>query len=342
MLRRLVPAVLIVVVALALVIFAWPQLFGLQHAVLVAQVVALRGLAAAGALVAALLLFALAAAIRPIRRFTAAMGVLLLAFVAINAAVIGTRGVNSADASAAPEASDAADSLTVLAWNTLGDTPSADTVAQLAIDESADVVSLPETTEDFAIEVAERMGAAGLPMWVHHLSLDDEYDAKQTALLTSVDLGNYSIDTSRGTTPIVPTVIATPDDGDGPTIIAAHPVAPIPEYLAQWRADLEFVSGLCAGDDIIMAGDFNSTLDHWAALGNGTDGQLGDCTDAASTTGSAAVGTWPVALPALLGSPIDHVVSSGWTATAFRVIVELDDAGSDHRPVVATLTRNRP
>ena len=58
---------------------------------------------------------------------------------------------------------------------------------------------------------------------------------------------------------------------------------------------------------MILAGDFNATLDHMAGLG--VDG--GDARRAATTPrarpATRAVGTWPTALPALLGAPIDHV-----------------------------------
>ena len=45
------------------------------------------------------------------------------------------------------------------------------------------------------------------------------------------------------------------------------------------------------------------------------------------------------ALPALLGAPIDHVMTTKqWTVTGMRVIQTLDDAGSDHRPIVVQLS----
>ena len=51
------------------------------------------------------------------------------------------------------------------------------------------------------------------------------------------------------------------------------------------------------------------------------------------------VGTWPVALPPLLGAPIDHVMSTdNWRVTGFRVIQSHDIYNSDHRPVLAQLS----
>jgi endonuclease/exonuclease/phosphatase (EEP) superfamily protein YafD len=69
---------------------------------------------------------------------------------------------------------------------------------------------------------------------------------------------------------------------------------------------------------------------------------LGNCADSALSAGAAAVGTWPTSIPALLGTPIDHVMATvNWQVTTLQVIESLDDAGSDHRPIVATLTPAR-
>ena len=335
MVPRVAAVLLLCGIALLLLVAAWPQLFGLQLLPVLAQVVALRAVAAIAAVVIGVVFVALAVGIRRTRRFCAAVAVLMLAFSIASAAVLVGRGVGGAT-DAEPVTDDGG--LTVLAWNTLGDSPGAQAIADLAIETGADIVSLPETTEATAIETAEIMRDAGRPMWVNHLSVDDIVKARSTSLLTSADLGTYSRDDSRGTTPGVPTVIAVPDSGSGPTIIAAHPVAPIPGYLAQWREGLEFLSEVCAGENVIMAGDLNSTADHYSALGNGAGGTIGDCVDAAMATGSGAVGTWPAELPALLGAPIDHVMATpNWVATSTTVIQDRDGSGSDHRPIVAHL-----
>ena len=67
-------------------------------------------------------------------------------------------------------------------------------------------------------------------------------------------------------------------------------------------------------------------------------GDLGRCHDAAIATGAGAVGTWSTDWPALLGTPIDHVLATdAWTATGSVVVTSLDDSGSDHRPLVVQL-----
>lgn len=334
MFRRLIAALLILGLALALLLAAWPQLLGLQYFPVVAQVVSLRAAAAVGAVGLVIVILVLAIAIRPFRRLGASLAALLIVFVAVNAAVLADRGF---DLTQLDEAQDG--EITVLSWNTLGDATGSQAIADLAIETGADIVSLPETTNATAFEVAEIMREAGRPMWVNYLALDAISKARSTSLLTSADLGTYSRDSSRGTTSVVPSVIATPDDGTGPTIIAAHPVAPIPGYLDTWHDDLLWLKAACTGEDIIMAGDLNSTLDHYGPLANDADSSIGDCADAAKATGTAAIGTWPTRIPAVLGSPIDHIMATdNWKATSVEVIRDREGAGSDHRPIVARLT----
>ena len=91
----------------------------------------------------------------------------------------------------------------------------------------------------------------------------------------------------------LPSLLAVPVEGTGPTIIAAHPVAPVPGEMAAWRQGLRWLADRCAGQNVILAGDLNSTLDHYTGLG--TDGgELGRCHDAAKASGDAAAGTWPL------------------------------------------------
>ncbi len=331
MVRRYAAAALIVLVAGILLIAAWPQLFGLQFQPIVAQVVSLRGMAASIAAVVALILLLLALAVRPFRRLGASLAILLVLFVGVNAAVLATRGFDGSTA-------ERAGSITVLAWNTLGDAPGAAAIAELGLSTGADIVSLPETSEETADDVAARMTAAGRPMTAHTLAFNRIAKAKSTSVLVSTELGSYSQDSSRGSTSVVPTLVMTSDDGSGPTIIAAHPVAPITGYLDAWQADLRWLATACTGENIIMAGDLNSTIDHYGPLANTTADSIGDCRDAALHTGDAAAGTWPANLPAVLGAPIDHVMATAeWTATSVSVIEDRDDSGSDHRPIVATL-----
>ncbi|TDW30915.1 endonuclease/exonuclease/phosphatase family protein [Cryobacterium psychrophilum] len=340
MFTRIVRSLVAVAAAATLLVFAWPQAFGLQNTWVIAHAVSLRGLAVVGAgfLV---LLFLLLSRFRPWRRTMTVFIVLTLLFGVANVGILASRGLGE---EAAAQATPASDSVTVLSWNTLGDAPGAAAIAKLALEQNASVITLPETTQEAGIAVAEAMRSGGRPMWVHTLAFDEISKARSTTLLISPDLGDYTVTNEAGSGPpgntnVLPTVVATPVNGVGPTIVAVHAVAPIEFEMSNWRSDLDWLADQCQNDNIIMAGDFNATIDHMSGRGSEDGAVLGNCHDAALSSGSAAIGTWTTKIPALLGSPIDHVLtSSNWTVTNMHVITSLDSAGSDHRPIVATFT----
>jgi endonuclease/exonuclease/phosphatase (EEP) superfamily protein YafD len=343
---RFFGALLTIAIALACLLATWPQLFGAQNTWIVAQVVALRGVLVIGSLAAAGA-FALLSAARPLRAFAATVALVLLVTAVGHAALMGSRGVGDTTFA---EWTD--DSVKVLSWNTLGDAPGAETIARVALESGADIVSLPETTKETGVEVALRMKEGGNPMWVHTVWFDKIAKARSTTILVSPRLGEYNTvwDSNRdraeeaarvGNTSVLPTVVLKPTGGSGPTIVAVHAVAPIPGQMENWRADLEWLATQCTEDNVIMAGDFNATVDHMADLGSGPDTTLGRCADAGNRTGNGAVGTWSSAFPALLGTPIDHVMATAnWTPSGMRVIDDDSLDASDHRPILVQLTRS--
>jgi endonuclease/exonuclease/phosphatase (EEP) superfamily protein YafD len=231
----------------------------------------------------------------------------------------------------------------VLTWNTAGEAVSAETIAQRILDQGADIVALPETTEAVGERIAIMLREQGHPMWVHHVQFRPDVpngpQSWQTTVLVSPELGEYSViqssEDGSSNTGSVPSVVLMPIDGSGPTIVAVHAVAPRMEEMQQWRSDLQWVADQCPAGDVILAGDFNATIDHMASLGV-DGGDMGYCRDVASRTGNGLSGTWPSSLPALAGAPIDHVMAtSNWTPSGSVV---LDEAGgSDHRALVVQL-----
>lgn len=334
MLRRFVTFILLLAIAAALLVAAFPQFAGLQQHYYIAQAIAFRGVVAVAAVVLAVILIILGLAIRPVRGFFAGFAVLLLVFAVVNAGVIVERGTGSEKFDAKVSGD-----VTVVAWNTRGSAPGADAIAKLALAEHANIVSLPETQRKSADEVAAIMKKAGVTMSVLTLAYDQKDPAESTSLLISANLGTYETSTDKTTTDWLPTLVARPADGTGPVIVAAHPASPVKARMPAWRQGLTYLAGLCSGESMIMAGDFNSTLDHQADLGSSASTALGKCRDAAKTTGNAGVGTWPTNVPELLATPIDHVMAtSDWKVTGMKVIDSEDSAGSDHRPIVAQLT----
>lgn len=335
MFRRVLSALFLVAAGVVLLLAVWPQLLGIQREAGVVQLTTMRGLLTAVAILGVLLFAALALSSRALRGFAGALALLLLAFTGIQLAVLSTRGAGD-EQFAAKEAGD----LTVLTWNTLGESPGVDVVAQLIVEQDADIVVLPETTRAYGDAVAATVLPSGLDFQVLDLAYDDISIARSTVVLISSELGDYARDDSRGGTETLPSVLAVPLDGTGPVIVGAHPVAPVPGEMAGWRQGLQWLAARCAGENVILAGDLNSTLDHYTGLdaASNASGGLGGCRDGARLTGNAAVGTWPVLLPTLLGAPIDHVMATpNWEFVGFRVVASLDAEGSDHRPVVAQL-----
>jgi endonuclease/exonuclease/phosphatase (EEP) superfamily protein YafD len=335
MIGRILAAVVVLAAAAALAVVAWPQAFGLERTIGVAWAVAFRGASAVAAVIVAVLFTALALAWRWSRPVTAWVAVLLIAFAGVQVWVLSTRGW------ADPSMPDARpDSITVLSWNTAGGEPGSDAVADLALEVGADVVVLPETTYDAAATTVARMAASGSTMQQFTFAYDQIYDASSTTILISERLGEYTADTSRPTTSELPSLVAIPVDGTGPRIVGAHAFTPLSDDLGRWSTDLAWLAEQCRIPDTIVAGDFNSTIDHWAGLADPgvANARLGSCWDAADRTGNGAQGTWPTLLPTLLGAPIDHILGSPeWEPLGARVIGSVDGAGSDHRPVVARL-----
>ncbi|MFT4214986.1 MAG: endonuclease/exonuclease/phosphatase family protein [Microbacterium sp.] len=334
---RLIGLLITVLAAIGAAIVTWPQLFHLERTWPLAQIVSLRGVLAL-AFAAVFVLALLLCLARPLRGFAASIAVVALVAGAANVGILVMRGTGPG---ALPEPTE--DSIRIMTWNTAGDATDAELIAQTAIAMQADIVALPETTIETGEAVAIAMREMGSPMWAHHENYGEregypDWAANSTTLLISPDLGDYAVvdSTSDGTTNTssVPSVVAMPVDGDGPIVVAVHAVAPRQSHMADWRSDLQWIADQCATGDVIMAGDFNATVDNMDRLG--VDGAtLGRCSDAATQTGTGAVGTWSTAWPALLGTPIDHVMATdAWTATGSVVLGSLDESGSDHRPLV--------
>jgi len=334
---RLIGILITLLFAIATAIVVWPQFFQLETTFPIAQIVASRGVVVAGFVVIAVLALLMLIA-KPLRGFAASVLIVALIGAGATAAVGATRGFGG---NALPEKTESA--LRVLTWNTNGAAVPADQIAAVIDEQQADIVALPETSEEVGKQIALKMREAGNPMWVHHVNIRPEVrngpQAWQTTILISADLGQYSVIASSqdgsSNTSSVPSVVAMPVDGEGPTIVAVHAVAPRQEAMEKWRSDLAWIADQCPAGDFILAGDFNATLDHMASFGS-AGGTMGQCQDVASATGNGMRGTWPAALPALVGAPIDHIMASkNWTATGSVV---LDDAGgSDHRALVAQL-----
>ncbi len=286
-----------------IVLLVWPQTFGAHTVLIIAQLIAFRaslvlGLGVGAVLAALVALFS--------RRWGIGAGIAIVLGVAsvANGGILLTRGAGGA----LPDGD-----LIVVAWNTQGGAVSSKSVARLVLDTDADIVSLPEMDGAAAAEVARLVANEGRQMTAATAHGETGESSMPTSVLIADVLGEYQVDASAGSTPGLPSAVWRSVDGSGPTIVAAHPMPPLPQMMDEWRAGLQWIAGQCDAPDVIVAGDLNATTDHLSGLGIG-DALVGNCQNAAITADVGAIGTWPTSTPAWLASPIDHVLfRAAWT-----------------------------
>lgn len=334
---RLLGILVTVLFAIGTAVLMWPQFFRVDQLFPVAQLVASRGLL--------LLLYLLVAAaaigmlfLRALRGFAASVLIVALAGSAILGGILFLRGVGPGEL---PEKE--AGDIRVMTWNTNGEAVSAEEIARVIVEQDADIVALPETAYTVGRDIALLLRESGHRMWVHHVDFYPDVkngpQAWQTTILISPRLGDYSVIRSSAdrtsNTGQVPSAVAMPVNGTGPIIVAVHAVAPRQSAMETWRKDLRWIADQCPGGDVILAGDFNATIDHVMNLGV-RGGDMGACRDAAIRTGTGAAGTWPAWAPSLLGAPIDRVMATAnWEPVGSFVLP--DGGGSDHRALVVHL-----
>lgn len=219
----------------------------------------------------------------------------------------------------------------VLLLNTLMGAADAPAIVERAVAEDATVLALPECPAVLAAAVVE--GLAGHGRRVQSFGTRENlWPTGETWLLVDERLGRYrQVDAPEMQ---LGAAVAEPDGHDGPTLAAVHPPAPMTLVgLRAWRTYVPTAVEVARSrPDAIVAGDFNTTLDHEPMA------DLAPYVDAATMVGRGAEGTWPARIPALLATPIDHVLvrPDRWTVLGTRTYRVGD---SDHRAVVARLTR---
>lgn len=326
--RRLLVRVVGVAVLLAVGLVLWAAALGLDDRTLFAQLSAFRVQIAGAVLVVGLVV-----ALVPWRA-TRLFGVALVLLALSPLPQILPRVI------AEPPAGSGA--LTVLSLNVfLGRADPAD-VAALAVDRGADVVALPEASAPFAAAVVRGAAVAG----VEYLAATDGPAVPLLADGTPAIRGEGPYPTSLlvradrrpvfrpGEPRTGPGSVTAQLPGARPvTVVAVHTSAPLPGAEPAWRADHDALAQACAaGGPLVLAGDFNSTLDQSPLR----DVLAQGCGDAAEATGQGLRGTWPARRPSPLRIVIDHVLltpAAGTVATYDVVAVP----GTDHRGLVVTI-----
>nr|WP_277348463.1 endonuclease/exonuclease/phosphatase family protein [Planctomonas sp. JC2975] len=214
-------------------------------------------------------------------------------------------------------------------WNTNGGLVEPSVVAALAARERADVVVLPDAQiASTGSAYLAAFDAQGAPFRLY----SGTSPSAQVAVFLSPGLGAGYPGVIAGPDADT-TIVLEPSSSRLPTIVALHSPIPTPAGIARWRDDLSWVSERCGSGSVLVAGDFNASVDDFGGPG------LGRCRDVATTMGAASVGTWPTRLPAFLGMPIDHVLLAGAVAhvRSFSVLTSEDASGARHRPTLTVI-----
>ncbi len=313
---RLVLALLVVAAA---AVGLLPDLLSLDHRSPFAQLVSFRP-----TLLAGLTVLAVAAVLRAVvrkRGWTLAGG--LLAVVAISGAMVLPRALPGTDV---PDPDAAARTLTVLAFNTYEGDGDVDALAALIRSSRPDLIALPEAAGRYRDRLAPLV-----PDYRFASSDERGRDVQGVTAAVRSDLGEVAVQVDRSTG--FPSVEVSGGGLGDVRFVAFHSIAPTPGDVPQWRSDLATLDRWCPdrqSGPVIIAGDFNATLDHSVFRG-----AITGCADAAERVGEGLVGTWSSRLPRWIGPQIDHVlVTGGITPETLSVH---DIPGSDHRAVLSRL-----
>ncbi|MDQ1724638.1 MAG: hypothetical protein QOG52_1666 [Frankiaceae bacterium] len=218
--------------------------------------------------------------------------------------------------------------LTVLTLNMEFGLADANALVAAAVHEGADVVALEEMTP----EALDRLNAAGMAGAFPYSIVAPGAGAGGVGLFSRHPL------LGAGTAHewVLGAVSASVDLGAGypaPRVFAVHVPAPWPQHDGKWRAQLASIPPLLSADrrPVVMAGDFNSTMDHEPFRAMLRDGGL---SDAATSTGAGWLRTFPAdrAFPPLIA--IDHVLTRGAGASEVHTVTV---HGTDHRGIVAVV-----
>lgn len=122
-----------------------------------------------------------------------------------------------------------------------------------------------------------------------------------------------------------------------PAIVGLHTAPPLPGLMAQWRQDLETAARELAArnPEAILAGDFNATMKH------GPLGRMASHQDVLCHLPFYTRGTWPVKLPPLLRSSIDHILLPAERFDVLQVEI-VDLPGSDHAAIFVEIAVKQP
>lgn len=223
-------------------------------------------------------------------------------------------------------ADDAAPTLRVVTANLYAGNREPERLADELASLDADVIALQEVTPRWRVVLAERGVLARFP----HRVFEARDDCFGIALLSRTPI-DATIEDLAGV-PMIDARINT-SAGDVRALVV-HTLPPIGPDASTWNAQIALLARLVATSDdpVILLGDLNASPFGRAYRTLIDAGLRG----AHETTGRGLATTWPNGTRALPPMRLDHILVS--PAITPRTVREGEGAGSDHRPVIATLT----
>jgi endonuclease/exonuclease/phosphatase (EEP) superfamily protein YafD len=314
---RLVVRIVVGVILLAItVVLVLPDLLGLDGKEFFAFFVALRPQFTAVVAVLALLLLVLWR-----RHWPEAVAVLVVC--AIAAVIVVPRTIPHTSSASGGK------TFTVLSFNVDQGGANVSKLAATIRHDKPDVVVLPESAGTFRAKLAKAI--PGLGYRSSDVVGPADEDVAGVTVFSAPSLGAVkSHEINQGV--FDPWLYLTGGKLGKLRVVAVHVSAPTPGKIKQWPKELASLQQWCkAGSGpVIIAGDFNATLDH-KEFRDGIQG----CQDSGSVTGKGLVGTWPSMWPEWFAGQIDHVLGGGGVTPKSLQVLNLP--GSDHRALLAKL-----
>ncbi|MCX5069666.1 endonuclease/exonuclease/phosphatase family protein [Micromonospora lupini] len=232
---------------------------------------------------------------------------------------------------AAPQPAVTGPTIRLLTANLLAGAADASTLVELVRRHRVDVLTVQEFTPD----AQAALDRAGLDRLLPYRSLGAQAGANGSGLYSRWPVSDAGVRNNRGGWRFSQAYGTLAVPGGPPVRVeSAHPAAPSAlDQVDGWRADLVAQPPATPDGGLrILAGDFNSTLDHGPLRALLHTGYV----DAADATGAGLTGTWgPYDGDLIPPVTIDHVLVDRRIAADEVTVFDLP--GSDHRPVLATL-----
>ncbi|MET8277500.1 endonuclease/exonuclease/phosphatase family protein [Micromonospora sp. NPDC005174] len=245
-------------------------------------------------------------------------------------------GVVAPRALAAPQPTVTGPTIRLLTANLLAGSADAATLVDLVRRHRVDVLTVQEFTPD-AQAALDRLG---LDRLLPHRQLNAHDGAPGSGLYSRWPISDVGVRNNRGGWRFSQSYGTLAVPGGPPVRVeSAHPAAPSAlDQVDAWRTDLAAQPPATPNGGLrILAGDFNSTLDHGPLRALLRTGYV----DAADATGKGLTGTWgPYDGDLIPPVTIDHVLVDRRIAVNEVRVLSLPK--TDHRPVLTTLRLPTP